>query len=77
MPAHVTAVIFTTNWAGLEPLDEALPKGNYVLANAIAGGELSGNMLTAAWYGRTLVEAVRSFPSSKTYGLQRRARDRV
>lgn len=48
MPEHVTAVIFTTNWAGLEPLDEALPKGNYVLADAIAGGALSRNRLTAA-----------------------------
>ena len=44
----VTMVIFTTNWAGPEQLDDALPAGNYVLADAVAGGELSGRTLTAA-----------------------------
>jgi ketopantoate reductase len=47
MPGNVTAVIFTTNWAALKPLEETLPNGNYVLADAIVGGSISGNRLTA------------------------------
>jgi ketopantoate reductase len=44
---RATAVIFTTNWAGLQPIDDALANDNYVLADAIAGGAISGNTLTA------------------------------
>jgi len=47
MPGDVTAVIFTAIWTGPEPLDAALPNGNYVLADALAGGEISGDRLTA------------------------------
>jgi ketopantoate reductase len=34
MPPDLTAVIFTANWTGPGPLDQALIHGNYVLADA-------------------------------------------
>ncbi len=70
MPSAFTTVIFTANWAGPGPLDQALPHGNYVLADAVAGGSRAGGKLTVAIKPVLPLGAVRSAAEGRAQSIR-------
>ena len=48
LTGNACIVIFTSNWKGTDFIEQYLPKGSFMFADAIAGGAFHGNTLVAA-----------------------------